>query len=100
MKTIFTTSLVLLFTGVTFANNNVQTDKKINSISIQFEKNDKTVTIQNTLLTVKATEDTTSNSNLRLSQFYDIECSNGSTAHKAFDSYQAAHDWAMKFCPS
>lgn len=78
----------------------MQTDKKINSIIIQLEKNDKTVTIQNTILTGKATENTTSDSNLPPSIFYDIECSNGSTAHKAFDSYQAAHDWAVKFCAS
>lgn len=76
----------------------MQTDKKINSISIQLEKSDKTVGIQNTILTVKATENTTSDREAGL--FYDIECSNGSTAHKAFDSYQAAHDWAVKFCAS
>lgn len=75
----------------------MQTDKKINSISIQLEKNDKTVTIQNTILTVKATENTTSNSNLQISQFYDIECSNRITAHKEFDSYKEAHDWAVKY---
>lgn len=78
----------------------MQTDKKINSISIQLEKNDKTVTIQNTILKVKATENTTSDSNLPISQSYHIECSDGSAAHKEFGSYKAAHDWAMKFCAS
>ena len=76
----------------------MKTDKKINSIIIELKKNDKNLTIQNTILTVKATENT--NSNLQISQFYEIECSNRSTAHKEFDSYKAAHDWAVKFCAS
>ena len=76
----------------------MQTDKKINSISIQLEKNDKTVTIQNTILKVKATENTTSDREEGI--WYDIECSDGSTAHKEFDTYKEAHDWARQFCAS
>ena len=30
--------------------------------------------------------------------YYDITCSNGSSAHKSFDSLQAAWDWALTFC--
>jgi opacity protein-like surface antigen len=69
-KFFFTAVTVVAFSGLSFASNgvNVKIIKKTRTIKI----------------TACANE----------SQFYDITCANGNSAHRAFDSLQAAYDWA------
>jgi hypothetical protein len=86
-KMFYLAALALAITGSAFANEN----EVINP------KNEKT---SNQVLSVRLSSETSKKpSSLAVEmQYWDIECTNGNKAHKAFPDQQTALNWAIRFC--
>lgn len=91
-KTIFTASLFLFVAAMSFAKNPIQPENRNHIQSVN------NINLATNILTIKISEKV-SDSPCEM-QMYDIECRNGNTAHRAFNSYQEAWDWGLKYCAS
>jgi hypothetical protein len=86
-KMLYSAVIALALTGSAFASENAEINPKNEKTSNQV------VSVRLSSETFKKTSDVTVEM-----QYYDIECLNGNTAHKAFPSLQAAVDWAGQYC--
>jgi hypothetical protein len=86
-KMLYSAVITLALTGSAFANENAGI-------------NPKNVKTSNQVVSIRLSSETSKKpSSLAVEmQYYDIECSSGAKAHKAFASLQAAWDWGIKFC--